>query len=209
MMTSLPNLLTLSRIGFIPAIVALFWIDGNTARWVALGVYTLACLTDFFDGYVARSMGTISNFGRFLDPVADKLLVAATILMLVAFDRISGLAILPALVILCREILVSGLREFLAEIKIGVPVSGLAKWKTAIQMLALGFLLIGDAAPAAIPATLVGDVGLWAAAVLTIITGYDYLRTGLAHLDAAAPAKTKPAPIVTASEANTAKNGTG
>ena len=127
MITSLPNLLTLSRIGVIPAIVALFWVDGDGTRWVMLGLYTFACLTDFFDGYAARSMGMISNFGRFLDPVADKLLVSAVLLMLVAFDRIVGLAILPALVILCREILVSGLREFLAEIKVGVPVSRLAK----------------------------------------------------------------------------------
>ena len=182
--TSLPNLLTLSRIGVIPAIVALFWFDGDVARWVMLALFTLACLTDFFDGYAARSMGMISNFGRFLDPVADKLLVSAVLLMLVAFDRIVGLAILPALVILCREILVSGLREFLAEIKVGVPVSRLAKWKTGIQMLMLGFLIVGDAAPAAIPAVLIGEVGLWIAAGLTVVTGYDYLKTGLVHLTA-------------------------
>ena len=182
MITSLPNLLTLSRIGVIPAIVALFWVDGEAARWVMLALFVLACLTDFFDGYAARSMGMISRFGRFLDPVADKLLVAAVILMLVAFDRIAGPAILPAVVILCREILVSGLREFLAEIKIGVPVSGLAKWKTGIQMVMLGFLMVGDGAPAAIPAVLIGEIGLWIAAGLTVITGYDYLKTGLAHL---------------------------
>ncbi len=182
MITSLPNLLTLSRIAVIPAIVALFWFDGDIARWTMLGFYTVACITDFFDGYAARSMGMISNFGRFLDPVADKLLVAAVILMLAAFDRISGFTILPGLVILCREILVSGLREFLADIKIGVPVSRLAKWKTAIQMITLGFLIIGGAAPAAIPATAIGEIGLWIAAGLTIVTGYDYLKTGLKYL---------------------------
>ena len=182
MITSLPNLLTLSRIGVIPAIVALFWVDGDLWRWIMLGLYTFACLTDFFDGYAARSMGTISNFGKFLDPVADKILVAAVIFMLVAFDRITGLSILAGLVILCREMLVSGLREFLAEIKVGVPVSRLAKWKTTIQMVTLGFLMVSDAAPAAIPATLIGEVGLWAAAALTIITGYDYLKTGLKYL---------------------------
>jgi len=194
MITSLPNLLTLSRIAVIPAIVALFWFDGDVAQWTMLGLYTLACVTDFFDGYAARSMGMISNFGRFLDPVADKLLVAAVILMLAAFDRISGFTILPGLVILCREILVSGLREFLADIKIGVPVSGLAKWKTAIQMITLGFLIIGGAAPAGIPATAIGEIGLWVAAGLTIITGYDYLKTGLKYLtDADAKAARPPA----------------
>lgn len=187
MLTSLPNLLTLSRIGVIPAIIALFWIDGDITRWAMLGLYTFACLTDFFDGYAARSMGTISNFGKFLDPVADKLLVASVILMLVAFDRVTGLSILAGLVILCREMLVSGLREFLADIKVGVPVSRLAKWKTTIQMVTLGFLIVGDAAPAAIPATLIGEAGLWIAAALTLVTGYDYLKTGLKHMTANDP----------------------
>jgi cardiolipin synthase len=199
MLTTLPNLLTLSRIGVIPAMVALFWIDGDGIRWVMLGLYTFACLTDFFDGYAARSMGTISNFGKFLDPVADKLLVASVILMLVAFDRVTGVTILAGLVILCREMLVSGLREFLADIKVGVPVSGLAKWKTSIQMVTLGFLMIGDAAPPMIPATMIGEVGLWAAAVLTIVTGYDYLKTGMKYLTA-----NDPAPVQSPTENNPA-----
>lgn len=182
MITSLPNLLTLSRIGAIPAIVALFWVDGDAARWVMLGVYTLACVTDFLDGYFARTMKIHSNLGQFLDPVADKLLVGALIFMLVAFDRLSGLSILPGLIILCREILVSGLREFLAELRVGMPVSKLAKWKTTIQMLTLGFLIMGDASPDAIPSLLIGDIGIWMAAVLTLITGYDYLRVGLTHI---------------------------
>lgn len=203
MISNLPNLLTLSRIGAIPAIVALFWIDGDTVRWVILAVYAFACITDFFDGYAARSMGMISSFGRFMDPVADKLLVASIILMLVAFDRIVGLAILPGLVILCRELLVSGLREFLAEIKVGVPVSGLAKWKTFIQMIALGFLIVGDAAPAAIPAVVIGEVGLWVAAALTIVTGYDYLKVGLVHLTTESAPPPKKVPV------QTAKNSTG
>ncbi len=185
MITSLPNLLTLSRIGVIPAIVALFWIDGDVTRWVMLGLYTFACLTDFFDGYAARSMGTISNFGKFLDPVADKVLVAAVILMLVAFDRVTGHSILAGLVILCREMLVSGLREFLADIKVGVPVSKLAKWKTMIQMIAIGFLIVGDTGPDDLPVRLIGEVGLWLAAGLTLITGYDYLRSGLRHIERA------------------------
>ena len=180
--TSLPNLLTLSRIGAIPAIVALFWVDGDNARWVMLGIYTYACLTDFFDGYLARSLQEHSNLGKFLDPVADKLLIASLIFMLAAFDRLSGIAVLPGLIILCREILVSGLREFLAELRVGLPVSKLAKWKTTIQMLTLGFLIMGDASPDAIPSLMIGEVGIWIAAALTLITGYDYLRAGLVHI---------------------------
>ena len=182
MLTSLPNLLTLSRIMVIPPIVALFFIDGEMSRWITLGLYALACVTDFFDGYLARSMGQISRLGRFLDPVADKLLVASVIFMLVATGRISGLVVLPALIILIREILVSGLREHLASISVGVPVSRLAKWKTMIQMFSLGFLIVHDASPAWIPSVWIGEFGVWIAALLTLITGYDYLRAGLDHL---------------------------
>ena len=187
MLTSLPNLLTVSRILVIPPIVALFWIDGAFARWICLGLFIAGALTDILDGYAARSMGQISKFGRFLDPIADKLLVGSVILMLVAFDRLYGLAILPGLVILCREILVSGLREFLAEVMIHMPVSRLAKWKTAIQMTALGFLIVGDAGPEILPTILIGEIALWAAALLTIITGYDYLQAGLAHVTDTTP----------------------
>ncbi|MDP6389913.1 MAG: CDP-diacylglycerol--glycerol-3-phosphate 3-phosphatidyltransferase [Alphaproteobacteria bacterium] len=193
MLTSLPNLLTLSRILVIPPIVALFWIDGEGARWAALLLYAAACVTDFFDGYAARTMGQISRLGRFLDPVADKILVSSVILLLCAFDRVTGLLILPALVILVREILVSGLREFLAEVKVGMPVSSLAKWKTTIQMFALGFLIIGDASPGWIPSEAIGAIGLWAAALLTLVTGYDYLHAGLQHLTADSPAQGKDA----------------
>lgn len=186
MPNSLPNILTISRILVIPLIVALFWVKGDTARWVTLGLFALAGITDYFDGMLARSMGSISNLGRFLDPVADKLLVSALLIMLVWFGNISGLVILPALVILCREIMVSGLREFLAGIKVGVPVSKLAKWKTTVQMIALGFLIVGRAGPEfwhpEVSTTFVGEVLLWIAAVLTIITGYDYLRAGLKHM---------------------------
>lgn len=192
MLTSLPNLLTLSRILVIPPIVALFFVDGDAPRWIALGLYTAACLTDFFDGYVARSMGQISKFGRFLDPVADKLLVAAVILMLVAAKRITGFVVLPALIILIREILVSGLREHLASISVGVPVSRLAKWKTMIQMFSLGFLIVYDASPWWIPSVWIGEVGIWVAAILTLITGYDYLRAGLGHLTAEPEARSIP-----------------
>ncbi len=186
MLYSLPNLLTVSRILAIPLIVAMFWIGGDIGRWVTLALFILAGVTDYFDGLLARSMGKISSLGRFLDPVADKLLVASLLLMLVWSGSIRGLVILPALVILCREIMVSGLREFLAGIKIGVPVSKLAKWKTGLQMTALGFLILGEAGPVffhpLLTTAAIGEVLLWIAALLTIVTGYDYMRSGLKHM---------------------------
>ena len=183
MITSLPNLLTLSRILVIPVFVAIFYIEGDISNWLACIVFSLAGLTDYLDGYFARSRSEHSLLGRFLDPVADKLIVAAAILMSVAFDRIWGLSILPALVILCREILVSGLREYLALLSVSLPVSRLAKWKTTIQMVAIGFLIVGDAGPDWLHVVLVGDIGLWTAALLTLVTGYDYLRAGLRHMN--------------------------
>jgi cardiolipin synthase len=188
MLTDLPNVLTLSRIIIIPILVGLFYLDGDVWRWVSLLLFSTAGVTDYFDGYLARRWSQISAFGRFLDPIADKLLVAAVILMLVATDRISGWVVLPALVILCREVLVSGLREFLAQVNVGVPVSRLAKWKTALQLVALGILIVGDAAGAWTQWT--GELGLWIAAAITIVTGYDYLSAGLKHMTPA----TRPPP---------------
>lgn len=182
MITNLPNLLTLSRILLIAPLVGLFYLDNDVGYWVAFGIYVFACVTDFFDGYVARHLNQLSNLGRFLDPIADKLLVACIILMLVANGVIDGVHVLPGVVILVREIVVSGLREFLAELKVGVPVSRLAKWKTTAQMLALGFLIVGPAVPPVFQTILVGQVLLWIAAVLTMITGYDYLTTGVRHM---------------------------
>lgn len=183
MISTLPMVLTLSRIVAIPVLTALFFVSGDWVRYIACALYTAAAVTDYLDGYFARAWKQQSKLGRIFDPIADKLLVAATILLLVAFDRITGVLVLPALVILCREVLVSGLREFLAEIRIGLPVSGLAKWKTGIQMTALGFLIVGDAQPTAfLPVTGIGVAGLWIAAVLTLITGWDYLMAGLRHI---------------------------
>jgi cardiolipin synthase len=186
-LTSLPNLLTLSRILAIPIVVATFYVSGDYARWFACALFSAAGVTDWLDGHVARRWAQQSELGRFLDPIADKLLVAATLFMLVATDRMSSGAILPALVILCREILVSGLREYLAELRVGLPVSKLAKWKTAIQMVAIGVLIVGDAGPAFLRVSEIGEVLLWVAALLTLVTGYDYLRAGLAHMTRAAP----------------------
>lgn len=182
MLTSLPNLLTLSRIAVLPLLVGAFYLDSPWSNMVACAVFAGASLTDYLDGWLARTYQQTSSLGRFLDPVADKIMVAVALMMLVADARITGLMVLPALVILCREILVSGLREFLAELQVGLPVSRLAKWKTAIQMIAISFLLLGDAGPGWLPVTPIGEISLWLAAGLTLFTGYDYLRAGLRHM---------------------------
>ena len=198
MLTKLPNLLTLARIALIPGLVGAFYIDGPLGNWTTLLIFVGASITDYFDGYFARSLGQVSALGRFLDPVADKLLVAAAILMLVALDRIAGITVLAAIVIVCREILISGLREFLAEIHVSLPVSNLAKWKTVLQMVAISFLLIGGAAPFHIPAAAIGAVGLWIAALLTLYTGYDYFRAGLQYVRRADTPSSKRKPVAPA-----------
>ncbi len=185
MVANLPNMLTLFRIAVIPGLVALFYLDSPLGNWLACGLFTIAAITDFLDGYIARATRQQSVLGRFLDPVADKLLVSAALLMMVGFGHIKGLVILPAVVILCREIMVSGLREFLAGLRVGVPVSALAKLKTGLQMVAIGVLIVGDAGPAAIPVRLIGETGLWIAAALTLVTGYDYLRASIRHIERA------------------------
>ena len=182
-MLNLPNLLTLSRIAVIPPLIALFYWRDPLANWVACGLFTAAAFTDFFDGYVARMRHQRSRLGTMMDPIADKLLVASAVVMLVAFDRAP---VIPVLVILCREFLVSGLREYLAELAVGMPVSRLAKWKTMIQMVAIGVLLVGPAGPVFVApwltTPLVGEGLLWIAVALTLITGFDYLRASLRHM---------------------------
>ncbi|WP_291654302.1 CDP-diacylglycerol--glycerol-3-phosphate 3-phosphatidyltransferase [Bosea sp. (in: a-proteobacteria)] len=181
---SLPNLLTYGRILAIPALVAiLFWPRDDWMRWLALGIYTVAAITDYLDGYIARAWSQQSAIGRMLDPIADKLLVAALLLMLVYTGQIEGWTLWAAIVILCREILVSGLREFLADLKVSVPVSKVAKWKTTAQLFALGFLIAGPAGDKVLPGnTTIGIVLLWAAAGLTIYTGWDYFNAGIRYL---------------------------
>ncbi|MFL2660058.1 MAG: CDP-diacylglycerol--glycerol-3-phosphate 3-phosphatidyltransferase [Alphaproteobacteria bacterium] len=182
-----PNYLTVIRIVIIPLVALFLLINTDLSRWVALFLYCLAGLTDFFDGYIARKTGQSSALGRFLDPIADKLLVATIIIILIIMgDRMDGLSAVNAfagIIIVLREITVSGLREYLAEIKISVPVSSLAKWKTAFQLLSLGFLIIGsEASPKFIPS---GDIGvflLWISAIFTIVTGQNYLRSGIKHM---------------------------
>lgn len=187
----LPNILTIFRILIIPVLIASFFIEGRLYHWVAGSLFLLASITDFFDGYLARALKAQSNLGRFLDPIADKLLVASVILMLVHFQEIGRYDIIPAVAILCREIMVSGLREFLAEINVSVPVSKLAKIKTGVQMTALFLLLVGVEGPsleevetvAKITLTeLLGRIALWVSAVLTLMTGYAYLKSGLQYM---------------------------
>jgi CDP-diacylglycerol--glycerol-3-phosphate 3-phosphatidyltransferase/cardiolipin synthase len=183
---SLPNVLTYARVLAVPAVVAiLFWPKHDEMRWWALVIFVLAAITDYLDGYLARIWSQQSAIGRMLDPIADKLLVAATLLMLVADGTIASLSIWAALIILCREILVSGLREFLAELRVSVPVTQVAKWKTAAQLVAIGFLIAGPAGDTVLPegwTTRIGIALLWIAAVLTLYTGFDYFRAGVTHL---------------------------
>lgn len=182
MLTSIPNLLTYLRIALIPGLVGSLYLDRPLANWLALAFFVVAGITDFLDGYLARAMAQHSPLGRMLDPIADKLLVSAALLMLVGNGTIAGVTVLAAVVILCREITVSGLREFLAEADVGVPVTTLAKWKTMLQMVAIAFLLAGPAGEAILPGTIrIGEAGLWLAAVLTLYTGYDYLLAGMRH----------------------------
>jgi cardiolipin synthase len=181
---SLPNLLTYGRVVAVPAVVALmFWPDEFWMRWIALALYSVAGITDFFDGYLARALSQQSSLGRMLDPIADKLLVASVLLMVVADKTIQSWSLWAAIVILCREILVSGMREYLAELKVSVPVSRVAKWKTAMQLIALGFLIAGRSGEYVLPGTTnIGLALLWVAALLTLYTGWDYMKAGLKHV---------------------------
>ncbi len=191
---NLPNMLTYGRIAAVPLVVLCFFIpegrlqSTDFARWSALVIFTIASLTDYVDGYLARAWQQTSNIGKMLDPIADKLLVATCLLLLAAdTDRhqagIAGWSLWAAIIILCREILVSGLREYLAALKVSVPVSQLAKWKTAIQMVAVGFLLLGPAGDKIVAYwSQTGIVLLWISALVTLYTGYDYFRVGAKHI---------------------------
>ncbi len=201
---ALPNILTYSRIAAVPVVVAcMYWQailqGGLWLRLLALAIFIAAAITDFFDGYLARSWGQQSRIGKMLDPIADKLLVASCLLMLAADESIKGWSLFAAIIILCREILVSGLREYLAELRVSVPVTQLAKWKTTLQLVAIGFLLGGEAVDNLLPefmlswrwkfgddplplTSTVGLVLLWVSAILTLYTGWDYFRAGLRHI---------------------------
>ncbi|MCY7398210.1 MAG: CDP-diacylglycerol--glycerol-3-phosphate 3-phosphatidyltransferase [Sphingomonas bacterium] len=188
-MLTLPNLLTLSRIFAVPILVFLLWRPSPVDYAITFVLYCIVGLTDYFDGYVARTQGQISRLGQFLDPIADKIMVAAVLVMLISsrkanpLPEIEGIHIIAALIILLREIFVSGLREFLAPLNVSMPVSNLAKWKTTFQLVALGALILGGALPAQDWVHVVGLASLWLAAGLTLVTGFDYLRIGLKHFD--------------------------
>lgn len=189
MLATLPNILTVSRVLLVPVLVAVFFLPVPYSNWISMAVFVAASATDYLDGYIARKRNQTSDFGAFLDPVADKLLVAAALFMLAATGQMSIATVIAALLILAREFLVSGLREFLAARHCQMPVSQLAKWKTAVQMTAIGFLLAGDAANP-LPAKLIGEIALWVAAVLTVITGIDYIKGSWPYLKGRGPTTT-------------------
>jgi cardiolipin synthase len=195
--TDLPNLLTLSRIAAVPVLVLLAALQTPWGDVAACALFSAAAITDYFDGKIARERQLISAFGRMLDPIADKLLVAAALMLLAGLSRLSLAGLLPAIVIMLREILVSGLREYLASLAVGLPVTRLAKWKTGVQMTALGVLLAGDSGAAVLglgflPIGWIGEALLWLAAVLTLFTGWDYVRAGLRHAEAQDMAREAP-----------------
>ena len=197
MPTDLPNLLTLSRIAAIPVLVVLAALRLPLADLGACVVFSAAAVTDYLDGRIARARRQQSSFGRMLDPIADKLLVGAALMMLAGEGRFPYGTLYPAVLILLREILVSGLREYLAGIRVGLPVTRLAKWKTGFQMGALGTLLAGDSSAARLgleilPVGAIGAAMLWAAAGLTLLTGWDYLTAGLRHATSRAGAISGP-----------------
>jgi len=181
MIFNLSNILTISRIIVIPVILLLIYMKGSYSGWTAFTLFCLAGITDYFDGYFARMRKEISNLGTFLDPIADKLLVSSVILILTSKGIIDRWETIPALIILLREIAVSGLREYLAGIKVSVPVSSIAKLKTSLQLIALGILILSEGEIEVLPILLFGKFALWFAAILTLYTGYDYLKSGLKH----------------------------
>ena len=180
---NLPNILTYGRIAAVPAVAGLLMWGGMNARWAALGIFLAAAITDFLDGYLARKWQQQSSLGRMLDPIADKVLVAVVLLVLAADGILFGGHIWAAIIILSREVLVSGLREYLGELQVSVPVTKIAKWKTAVQLVAVGFLIAGPAGDRVVPyVTELGIALLWIAAGLTLYTGYDYFRAGIRHV---------------------------
>ncbi len=179
----LPNILTYGRIVAVPVVAGLLLWGGDRARWICLAIYILAAITDFFDGWLARRWHLHSSLGRMLDPIADKVLVAVILLVLCSDNILNGGHIWAAIIIMAREVLVSGLREYLGELQVSVPVTKIAKWKTTVQLLAIGFLIAGPAGDKVVPGvTWTGIIGLWIAAALTLYTGYDYFRAGLRHV---------------------------
>jgi len=183
-MFRVPNILTMLRILLVPVFALAFWFPGETAKLAAFAIFCVAGISDALDGLAARKLKAYSDFGRMLDPIADKVLVATALMMLVAGGSLDGYKLVPALVILAREILVSGLREYLAGVHVSVPVSNIAKMKTTIQMIAIGAMILGPMVNRVVPGTLAfAYIALWVAAGLTVYTGYAYFRAGMVHVD--------------------------
>tara|TARA_B100000989_G_scaffold232502_1_gene179292 strand:+ start:119 stop:679 length:561 start_codon:yes stop_codon:yes gene_type:complete len=172
----IPNYLTIFRVLCIPVIILNIIPQSFFFNWVAVILYIVACISDFLDGYLARKLKVESKLGKFLDPIADKILIISVIFILVAIGKINGFFVYPALIIIIREVLVSGLREFFAKSEISINVSKIAKWKTLIQMFALGFLIIGNDFTLLPNTILVGEIGLLIASLITIYTGYEYFK---------------------------------
>lgn len=186
-MKNLPNIITLSRLASLPVLLILMFVPQAWAAWTALILYTLGCITDYLDGYLARKMKIESAFGKFIDPIADKIFVITVILCLVATGKLAGIWVIPPLLIITREFLISGLREFLGPKNISVPVSKLAKWKTGLQMTSLGFLIVGIYGDPVLAFTFIstltwGHILIMLAALLTVHTGWDYLKVGIKYL---------------------------
>jgi cardiolipin synthase len=180
---NLPNILTYGRIAAVPLVAGLLMWGTLDARWIAFGIYLAAAISDFFDGYLARLWQQQSSLGRMLDPIADKVLVAVVLLVLSSEGILDGGHRWAAIIIMSREVLVSGLREYLGELQVSVPVTKIAKWKTTVQLVAIGMLIVGPAGDTFFPyVTEVGIGFLWIAAGLTLYTGYDYFRAGLRHV---------------------------
>lgn len=176
---NIPNILTIVRILLIVPIAWCFYLEadlGPSATWIAFALYVIASVTDFLDGIIARKLNQITAFGTFLDPISDKIFVAAVLILLVGFGRLDGVWMIPVIVIFTREFLISGLREFLGPHNVQMPVTKLAKWKTASQMLALGFIILGPALPYVL---MTGQTLLLIAALLTVITGWGYMKLGM------------------------------
>ncbi len=179
MLKQLPNILTIFRIIIIPFLVLAFYIGGAVGIWSAVVLFALAGISDYLDGYLARLMKQTSAFGQFLDPVADKLVIIVSLVLIIAFNHLQGFWILSAIIIIIREVMISGLREFLAPHNVQVPVSKLAKWKTTVQMVFIGFLIAGEYGAEVVPYSIeIGQLGLVIAMIITVITGWSYMKIG-------------------------------
>ena len=181
MRLNISNILTLTRIIVIPIIVACIYLKSPWYGWIAFILFCLASITDYFDGYLARLRNEVSNLGTFLDPIADKLLVSAVILILTSKEVIADWETIPALIILLREIAVSGLREYLAGIKVSIPVSRIAKLKTFLQLSALAILILSESTVDLTLILYLGKIFLWLAGILTLYTAYDYVKGSIKH----------------------------